>query len=379
VFLRELEATKMKSLNDLHRIEPQLLQAIQEAVRGTVESGWFVLGKNVTEFEEKFAAYTGVASCVSVANGTDALEIALRSLGIGPGSTVASAANAGFYSSTAILSCGAEPCYIDVDLDSSTMSVGHLAQSMEQTKPDAVIVTHLYGSLARIEEIRVLCDKHGVPLIEDCAQSHGASRNCQKAGSFGDLSCFSFYPTKNLGAMGDGGAVCTSNEELVNRVKAIRQYGWKQKYHVVERGGRNSRLDEIQACILSLKLAYLDDWNTKRRKIAKRFNEGINNNRVIRKPTINDDAYVAHLYVLQVEDRDSLMRHLKAHSIPHDIHYPVPDYRQQVYLQERGKSNAIALKNTEELSRTILTLPCFPGMTDQEIDLVVSCVNAWSN
>ena len=251
----------------------------------------------MSTFEEQFAAYNGVSDCISVANGTDAIEISLRALGIQRTSKIATAANAGFYSSTAILSCDAEPYYVDVDPETSTMSVEHLAKALSQEKLAAVIVTHLYGTLAKIEEIRLLCDEHHVPLIEDCAQSHGASRHGKKAGSFGDLSCYSFYPTKNLGAMGDGGAVCTRNKTLAARVRAIRQYGWSQKYHVVEQGGRNSRLDELQACILSLKLAYLDDWNEKRRRIAKRFNDGIQNSKVLRKPRIDSEGYVAHLYV----------------------------------------------------------------------------------
>ncbi len=367
----------MKSLNDLNRIEPELLQAIQEQVKATVSSGWFVLGENVSDFEQQFATHTGVSNCISVANGTDALEIALRCIGVGPTSRVGAVANAGFYSSTAIFSCGGQPLYVDVDTQTHTMSVEHLAETLHREILTAVIVTHLYGTLAKIEEIRMLCDKHRVPLIEDCAQAHGAMRSGKKAGSFGDLSCFSFYPTKNLGAMGDGGAICTNDTSLASRVRALRQYGWSQKYHVAKRGGRNSRLDEIQASILSLKLPYLDEWNAKRRRIAMRFNDEILNSRVLRKPQILGEDYVAHLYVLQVQDRQDLMRHLKEKGVPHDIHYPIPDYRQQAYVDQHGHLDSTYLRNTEELSQTIITLPSFPGMTEHEIDSVVEAMNAW--
>jgi len=367
----------MKSLNDLNRIEPELLEAIQEQLKATVASAWFVLGKSVSEFEEQFATHTGVSNCISVANGTDALEIALRSVGVDRTSRVGAVANAGFYSSTAILSCGADPYYVDVDTDTHTMSVAHLAEVLRCEKLSAVIVTHLYGTLANIEEIRILCDKYCVPLIEDCAQAHGAMRGGKKAGSFGDLSCFSFYPTKNLGAMGDGGAICTNETSIASRVRALRQYGWSQKYHVVEHGGRNSRLDEIQASILTLKLPYLDEWNAKRRRISTRFNDGIQNCRVLRKPQITGEDYVAHLYVLQVQDRQDLMRYLKEKGIPHDIHYPIPDYRQKAYINQHGHVDSTKLRNTEDLSQSIITLPCFPGMTEQEIESVVAAMNAW--
>jgi dTDP-4-amino-4,6-dideoxygalactose transaminase len=368
---------RIKSINELHRIESELLASIQENVRELLQAGWFVLGRHVQEFEEQFASYTGVSSCIGVANGTDSLEIALRALGISGTSRVATVANAGFYSSNAILACGASPCYIDVEIDTGTMSVDQLAQTFRDQKIDAVIITHLYGRLANIGEIQHLCERHQVPLIEDCAQGHGASRGNRRAGSFGKLACFSFYPTKNLGAMGDGGAICTNDEALATRIRSMRQYGWHPKYHVVEEGGRNSRLDEIQACILKLKLPYLDGWNRKRRHIAQRLNEGIVNTKITRKPLVDGEAYVAHLYVLQVDDRPSLIEHLKAQSIPHDTHYPIPDYRQPVLLKTHRHLGSMQLHNTEKLSHSVLTLPCFPSMTDLEIDTIVAAINGW--
>lgn len=367
----------MKNINDLSRIEPELLERIQREVADVIGTGWFVLGRRVAEFEERFAAYIGTSNCISVGNGTDALEIALRSLSLGHSSRVATVANAGFYSSSAILACGATPCYIDVDLDDSTMSIDHLEESLAHHEIDAVIVTHLYGRLARIQEVRQLCDKHRIPLIEDCAQAHGASLNGRKAGSFGDLSCFSFYPTKNLGAMGDGGAICTSDNALARRLRETCQYGWSRKYHVTQTGGRNSRLDEIQACVLTQKLPYLDSWNQRRRQIAQSLNAGIENTRILGKPRTEADDYVAHLYVLQVEDRQDLMRHLKNHSIPFDVHYPIPDYRQQGLLQQHPEMDGLRLENTECLSRSIITLPCFLGMTPDEASEVVAAMNQW--
>ena len=183
--------------------------------------------------------------------------------------------------------------------------------------------------------------------------------------------------------MGDGGAICTNDAALATRIRTLRQYGWHPKYHVTESGGRNSRLDEIQACVLTLKLPYLDRWNDKRRQVARRLNEGIQNSKVVRKPTLAGTSYVAHLYVLQVDDRQELIRHLKASAIPHDVHYPIPDYRQPPILNPpRPQDSEILtppklLKNTEELSRSVISLPCFPWMSDEDSDLVVSAINAW--
>lgn len=290
-----------------------------------IDRHWYVLGEEVKSFEEEFAAYVGVQHCISVANGSDALELALRSLGIKPGDRVVAVANAGFYGSTAIHAVGATPVYVDVDPDTLTLCTEALAAVIE-SKPAAVIVTHLYGQLADIEALVRIASDAGVPVIEDCAQAHGARRNGRMAGSFGTMACFSFYPTKNLGALGDGGAVVTNDAEMAGRVRQLRQYGWSQKYQVSLPGGRNSRLDEMQAAILRLKLPLLDGWNLQRRSIARRYNEAFAGLGMQLPVSLGED-YVAHLYVIRVRDRARFAAALKEQQIGTDIHYPIPDPR----------------------------------------------------
>ena len=339
------------------------------AVKKVLDRHWYVLGEEVTGFESEFSNYVGVGHCVSMANGTDAIEIALRSVGVERGDLVVTVANAGFYSSTAIHAIGATPLYIDVNPSCMTMSVDALAEALKQN-PKCVIVTHLYGQLANIKELLALARAAGVMLIEDCAQSHGATLNGQQAGSFGDAACFSFYPTKNLGAMGDGGAVVTNNDELAARLKVLRQYGWSSKYHVGHAGGKNSRLDEMQAAILRIKLPLLASWNTARRDIASRYNEAFSGLAFDALPTV-DESYAAHLYVARVQNRDALRDFLKAQGVATDVHYPVPDHHQTAYTQPRL---AGSMEVTDALCKTLVTLPCFPGMTDEEVESVVRAV-----
>ena len=232
----------------------------------------YILGQEVQAFEQQFADYCGVSHCVGVGNGTDALELSLRVLGVQPSDRVAIVANAGSYSSTAVLAIGATPVWVDVDPLSMTMAPEQLAAVLAGGIA-AVIVTHLYGQLADIEALLSLARMAGVPLIEDCAQSHGARRHGRVAGSFGDLGCYSFYPTKNLGALGDGGAIVTSDEGLATQLRSLRQYGWSRKYHADAAGGRNSRLDEIQAAVLLDEVAppgRLEQWSDGRSPGATR-------------------------------------------------------------------------------------------------------------
>lgn len=338
------------------------------ALQRVVERNWFVLGTEVTAFEAEFAAYQGVKSCVSLANGTDALEIALRTLNIGPGKRVALVANAGFYGSTAVHTVGAEPVYVDVDAATLTMAPAALETALA-SGVDAVIVTHLYGQMADIEAIAALAAGAGVPLIEDCAQSHGALHKGGRAGSFSDIACYSFYPTKNLGAIGDGGAITTNDAELDTRARRLRQYGWSSKYHVTEAGGRNSRLDELQAAVLRDKLPLLDGWNAQRRAIAARYNAAFAG-LPVQLPASTDEDFVAHLYVIRVEDRAAFAAAMSAAGIATDIHYPVPDHRQTAYPQAAGAS----LPVTEAASTMVVTLPCFPGLDAEGVERVIAAV-----
>lgn len=364
---------KLKAINDLSRHTQSLQTNLKAAVFRVIESGWFVLGTEVSAFEKEFAEYCGTSHCISLANGTDALELALRALDIGAGKMVLTAANAGMYSSVGILAAGATPLYADISPHTQLLDVAEVKHLLDQQRVDAIIVTHLYGLLADIEEIVQLAQSRGIPVVEDCAQSHGAQRLGNKAGSFGDIACFSFYPTKNLGALGDGGAIVTSRQDLADRVKQFRQYGWGSKYSVTLAGGRNSRLDEMQAAILRVKLPLLDQWNTRRREIATRYSKGVTNPRIIAQK-IHGKEYVAHLYVIRTAERELLKQYLAEADIPSDVHYPVPDYRQPAYA---GLFPNVCLTATERACAEVLTLPCFPEMTDQEVDTIIARLNSW--
>jgi len=368
-----LEMIRLEAINDLRRHTASQADALGAAVARVIGSGWFVLGRELEAFEAEFAAYCGTGHCIGVANGTDALELALRASGAGPGGRVLTVANAGAYSTTAIRAAGAEPVFVDIDDDSLLIDEAEARRQLAAARPAALIVTHLYGRLVPgIEAIAAAARDAGVPLIEDCAQAHGARLGGRMAGTFGDFGCFSFYPTKNLGALGDGGALVTGSAERRDRVRMLRQYGWAGKYRIELAGGRNSRLDEVQAAVLRAKLPRLDGWNERRREIARQFTRGIRHPKVGCPPPGGED-YVAHLYVVRTVDRQSLQAHLRLRGIATDIHYPLLDYQQPAFGAGGGHSNPVA----ERACREVLTLPCFPEMTDDEVAAVVEAVNAW--
>ena len=349
-------------INDLKRRHAPLAAELRAAVDRVLAGGWYILGPEVEAFEHEFARYCGSQHCIGVGNGTDALELALLALGLLPGAEVATVANAGMYSTTAILRAGATPLYIDVEESSMTMSPRALEAALS-SRTAAVIVTHLYGQMADMEVLLAIAAKAKLPVIEDCAQAHGASRAGRKAGAWGDLGCFSFYPTKNLGAAGDGGAVITSNAGLAYKIRALREYGWTARFHSTLAGGRNSRLDEVQAAILRTQLPYLDEWNTRRRAIARLYAQNIAAPEIIL-PAAGDD-YVAHLYVIRSPRRDRLQKALAAAAIGTGIHYPVPDHLQPSVRDVAFRRTPLPV--TEALAGGILTLPCFPELTDQEV------------
>ncbi len=358
-------------LNDLGRCNNSILDEIHAAIERVLSSGWYVLGPEVEAFESEFAAYCGVPHCIGVANGTDALELAIRTLGVGPAEQVVTTANAGMYSSSAIRAVGADPVYVDVDPQTMNMDPTALANVLSP-EIKAIIVTHLYGRMAAMPQLMRVASRAGVPIVEDCAQAHGAHIDGRKAGSFGELGCFSFYPTKNLGALGDGGAIITKDSQFAERLRMLRQYGWSTKYCSRLQGGRNSRLDELQAAILRVKLPRLDTWNESRRRIAEHYWNGLQH-LDLDLPANTGDDYVAHLYVVRTTSRSDLSRQLAAAGITTDIHYPVPDH-----LQESARLDSLPnweLPITEEYSQQIVTLPCFYGMTAAEISRVVIAVN----
>lgn len=361
-------------VNALARHIAPLSPQLEKTAAEVIKSGYYVLGPNVKAFETEFASYCGVAHCVGVANGTEALELGLRSLGVTPGKVVAVVANAAMYGTTAVLACGAEPVFIDIDPLTSTMDPAALAAVLATRHIDVVIITHLYGQLADMRSLVALAASHGCAVFEDCAQAHGArDTNGKMAGSFGHAASFSFYPTKNLGALGDGGAVVTNQSEVADKVRKLRQYGWSAKYCNQLEGGRNSRLDELQAAFLRQMLPMLNSWNAQRRAIANRYSSQIRHPK-ISVPPVRGDDFVAHLYVVKSTERVALQQHLAACGVDTDIHYPTPDYRQPLF-DRRFEGTRLTI--TETACEQVLTLPCFPELTDSEVSQVVDACNQW--
>jgi dTDP-3-amino-2,3,6-trideoxy-4-keto-D-glucose/dTDP-3-amino-3,4,6-trideoxy-alpha-D-glucose/dTDP-2,6-dideoxy-D-kanosamine transaminase len=357
----------LKSHVQAHRAE------IDAAIARVLDGGWLVLGPEVRRLEELLARECGVAHARTVANGTDALELALRALGVRAGDRVATVANAGMYTCTALSAIGAEPLFLDVDDGDLLLARGEVERALD-AGVKALVLTHLYGRIvSHAAESAARCRQRGVAILEDCAQAHGARLAGRPAGSFGDAACFSFYPTKNLGALGDGGAVVTDSALIAERVGQLRQYGWDGKYRVQLQGGRNSRLDELQAALLCVFLPHLQAWNQRRRAIACAYSEGISNPlvRLPRRPAEDD---VAHLYVLRTTHRDHLAHWLKERDIASDVHYPVPDHRQQVW---EHRFSGVSLPVSEAAAAQILTLPCYPELSDRQLETVVDAVNAW--
>ena len=359
--------------NDLKRVATLEAAPLQAAAARVINSGWFVMGPEVQHFEAEFAHATGGShSCVSVANGSDALGIGLQALGIGPGDLVATAANAAMYSTLAILSLGAIPVFVDSNSE-HTLSLEHFRMVSAAGTLKAVVVTHLYGRLADIEPIVALARTLDIAVLEDCAQAHFAKRGQRMAGTFGDVGTFSFYPTKNLGALGDAGALLCANSCLDQRARALRQYGWKTKYSVETAGGRNSRLDEMQAAFLRVRLPGLGASTQRRMEIAQRYSLGIHHPWV-RTPKPAGDEFVAHLYVVASPKRYALKAYLAECGIGSEVHYPSPDHRQPIIAQRYAD---VFLPNTEQAAAEVLSLPCFPELSDAEVDYVIHSVNAW--
>lgn len=365
-------------VNDLGRYSAQVASRLSALAAGVIASGHYVLGPNVTAFEGAFAQYCGTDHCVGVANGTDALEIALRAVGVEPGDAVVVAANGAMYGTTAVLAIGAVPVFADVCEQTALVDASTLEAAVQchGSAPKAAIVTHLYGRLAAMTPIMEWARARGIALLEDCAQAHGArDANGARAGSFGDAGCFSFYPTKNLGALGDGGAITCNDPAIAVRLRQFRQYGWSRKYHNVLAGGRNSRLDEIQAAFLRELLGDLDRRNASRVDVARRYTSGIRNPAIRLAPMLPDGEDVAHLFIVQCSDRDALASHLAASGISTDVHYPVPDYQQPAIV---AAHSGVSLPVTEAACRESLTLPCFPELRDDEVEAVISACNAWN-
>jgi dTDP-4-amino-4,6-dideoxygalactose transaminase len=357
-------------VNDLARHNAPLRDRLSAAIERVIAAGPYILGPGVKEFECAFAEYCGVTHCVGTANGTDAIELALRACGVAPGQSVITVANAGGYSTSAILATGARPVYVDIDPATLLIDIDRIRDAIPPGVA-AIIATHLYGRMIDMPALLNVAGRAGVPVIEDCAQAHGARLMGKAAGSWGLCGCFSFYPTKNLGALGDGGAVVSNDGAIAAAVRELRQYGWRERFRATREGGRNSRLDELQAAILLEKLPLLDCWNQRRRDLAALYRQDLEGCE-IRLTQDCGAADVAHLFVARVKQRDFVRSRLVEMGIGADVHYPVPDHRQEGWSRN-GWAN-VSLPQTEAACAQVLTLPCFPELTDEEAAQVVGAL-----
>jgi dTDP-4-amino-4,6-dideoxygalactose transaminase len=352
----------------------ELAGEVMPAIENVIRRAAFILGEEVHEFEEKFADYCDTAFCVGVANGTEAIHLALRAVGIGAGDEVITAGNSFVATTYAISHTGAKPVLVDICETDHNINVDLIERAIT-TRTKAIVPVHLYGQPANMDAIRQIADKHGLKIVEDACQSHGAEYNGKRVGSLGDAGCFSFYPGKNLGAYGDGGAVVTNDAAVADRLRLLRNYGQRQK-NVHSMLAFNSRLDTIQAAVLLVKLPYLDDWNNKRRNAANRYRQLLQDSGLIL-PVENEGCrHVYHLFVVKHDHRDQLMEHLKEQNISCGIHYPAPLHHAEPYSTIRSIPRDLPV--CSKLANKIFSLPIFPGITDEQIDRVCDALKSFN-
>ncbi len=346
----------------------QIREEVLAAIQDVAESAQFILGEHVQHFEEEFAEHCGARECVGVASGTDALHLALRVLDIGAGDEVITAANSFAATAFAISYTGATPVFVDVNPDDYNLNVDLIGQAVTP-RTKAVMPVHLYGQPANMQGVLEAAARYGLKVIEDASQAHGAIYRDQHVGALGDIGCFSFYPGKNLGAYGDGGAVVTNDESLADRLRMLRNYGQRIK-NVHESLGYNSRLDTMQAAILRVKLRYLDDWTVGRRRVAQRYNELLADAPVVLPHEHDFSRHVYHLYVIQHPHRDALLEHMTQQGVSCGIHYPHPLPAAAPY--EAARTVPDGVPESTRLSKQILSLPVYPEITDEQIQHVAS-------
>lgn len=353
----------------------ELVAEMMEAMHGVLSSKYRILGPEVKDFERRWASVCGTAFAVGVGNGMDAIEITLRALDIGPGDEVVTTPMTAFATVLAILRAGATPVLADVEPTTAIMSLDSVNRCLTN-RTKAIVLVHLYGYLTNMQPWMDFTQSHDLYLIEDCAQAHLASRNGQSAGSFGIAGAFSFYPTKNLGAIGDAGAIVTNDLSLAETARSLRNYGQTERYHH-EMLGLNSRLDELQAAILSVRLGWLERFTLRRQAIALRYRSQILNPQVALLDPEPGDSNVCHLFVVTCEQRDDLQQHLEGFGITTLIHYPIP-----VHLQSPTsglRRDPQGLEHAERHGRTCLSLPCHPQMSFEQVEQVCEAVNSFTN
>lgn len=359
------------SFEAMHKeIEPAMLQKFQEVY----EKNWFIQGSELEAFEKEFAAYCGADYCVGCGNGLDALMLILKAYGIGAGDEVIVPSNTFIATALAVSYTGATPVFVEPSIETYTINPAAIEEKITPATR-AVMAVHLYGQTAQMEEILAIAEKHGLKVIEDSAQAHGATYQGRRAGSLGHAAGFSFYPGKNLGALGDGGAVVTNDKELAEKVRALGNYGSDYKYHHIYKGN-NSRLDEMQAAFLRIKLHELDRWNKERVRIAARYCNEINNPKIALPVVDKDCTHVYHIFAIRCKQRDELGKYLGEKGIGTNKHYPTPIHLQGAYAELGIPAGALPI--AEEISKTQLSLPMYYGMSEEEISYVITCINEWN-
>ena len=366
----EIKFLDLQKINLLHQEE------IESNLLKTFRSGWYLQGTETNNFEKKLAEYIGVKHIIGVANGLDALRLiikAYKELGtFQEGDEIIVPANTYIASILAITDNNLVPVFVEPDINTHNIN-SHKIEQLITSRTKAIMTVHLYGKVAYNDLLSTIIKKHGLKLIEDNAQAIGAVYNGIKAGNLGDAAGFSFYPGKNLGALGDGGAVSTNNDELADTIRAIANYGSNKKYVNLYKG-LNSRLDEIQASVLSVKLNYIDKENDRRRQIAERYSNRINNSKIILPQTQEDDSeHVWHLYVIKCNERDRLQKHLTESGIQTLIHYPIPPHLQKCYPEY----NHLKFPITEQLSSEVLSLPISPVLDDDAVEYIIDTINSF--
>ena len=348
---------------------------IDTAINDVLNSGWYILGEKGKLFEKSFSKYFQNYYCIGVANGTDAINLSLRAIGIKPGDKVITTTHSANATVSAIEWMGANPILVDIDSDSFNLDPNKVEltiKSLGVKNIKAIILVHLYGNPADIESYLTISKKYDIPIIEDCAQAHGAKYSGKKVGLFGLCGTFSFYPTKNLGALGDAGAIITEDKVIFNKLKSLQQYGWTDRY-ISSDIGYNSRLDEIQAAVLNVKLQYLDKWNNRRAEIANIYNSKLIDLELKIPYANKKSSHVFHQYVIKTKKRDQLQSHLRKYGINTSVLYPVPIHLQPAYLGRLIKGSG-GFKNSEKITNQILCLPIFPELKNIDIEYIADKV-----
>lgn len=354
---------------DLQKINEKYRYSIDESIKNVLDSGWYLLGKELEIFESNFAKYCGIKHAIGVANGLDALSLIIKAYGFKDSDEIIVPANTYIASILAISQNGCTPILVEPDIETYNINPD-LIETKITPNTKAIMVVHLYGQTAEMEKIWKLAKKYNLKIIEDSAQAQGASYKGKKTGSLGDASGFSFYPGKNLGCLGDGGAVTTNDDELAKKIKALRNYGSEIKYQNMYKGF-NSRLDEIQAAVLNVKLKGLDDDNSRRKDIAKYYRENINNPLIHLPKVNNEENHVWHIFAIRCEKRKELQDYLSNKNIQTLIHYPIPPHKQSAY----SEWNNLSFPITEKIHGEILSLPISPVMSDEEVKIIVEAIN----